>query len=273
MDDLPTPYPARTQEDIRAFFNRFAASNEEKHGEPDVLLKQRLALLDRHVDFRPDDVVLDVGCGNGHHLRALSESIGRGIGIDLSGAMIDSARKATRSACLDFRADDAEQLGTVSDGSVDVVISAGVLEHTLRPGAVFKQVRRVLSPNGRFAMLTLNATFWWYRLADRLEIPTRHLETDDRLPPARARRIMRSAGLRGGVSFWSFVPEGDLPRPLAGLCRVFDAVGRTLGLSSLRGGLLLHGRCPAAGHGRAGECDRAPAEAGERDSPVSAGAR
>ena len=52
------------------------------------------------------------------------------------------------------------------------------------------------------------------RRADRLRVPTRHLTTDKRLAPARARRLLDESGLRPDVGFWRFVPSGDLPCPL-----------------------------------------------------------
>ena len=48
----------------------------------------------------------------------------------------------------------------------------------------------------------------------RATLPTRYLTTDQRLAPARARRLLDESGLRPDAGFWRFVPSGDLPRPL-----------------------------------------------------------
>ena len=242
MPSLPTPTPATTKDDIRSFFDGLAADYAERHGSAGPLLAHRLAVLDRHAEFAPSDTVLDVGCGPGTHLRALADRIDRGIGVDLSPNMIETARRRTSHPALSFRVDDAEALNSVPSDSVDTVICVGVLEHVLRPGRALRQVARVLRPSGRFVALTLNGDYWWYRLADRLGLPTRHIATDRRFDPARAGRLLRESGLAPDVGFWRFVPGGDLPLPLAAVCRALDALGRRLAVASLRGGLRLSGR-------------------------------
>lgn len=242
MNRFPTTAPTDSKEEIRAFFDDFAAENVERHGCADVLLEHRLEVLDRHAEFRSDDVVLDVGCGDGTHLRALSDRIGRGIGIDLAPRMIEHAQRKTDEDSLAYRVDDAEGLRSVPDKSVDVVICVGVLEHVLSPPRVFRAVRRVLKSGGRFVALTLNGTYWWYRFADQFRIPTRHLASDRRLRPVQARRLLRRSGLYPQIGFWRFVPAGDLPRPISLLCRLLDSLGHLAAATSLRGGLCLSGR-------------------------------
>lgn len=242
MSSFPTPVPSDTKEDIRTFFDNFAADNVERHGPAEALLAQRIDVLNRYAEFQSSDVVLDVGCGDGTHLRALSERIDRGIGVDFAPRMVDVARSRTNDASLSFHIDDAEHLSTIPDASVDVVICVGVLEHVLHPNRVFHQVRRVLKEEGRFVALTLNGTYWWYRLADRFRIPTRHLTTDRRLHPVQARRLMQRSGLRARVGFWEFVPSGDVPSPVSLLCQTLDRLGRWASAASLRGGLRLCGR-------------------------------
>lgn len=242
ISSFPTPTPVTTKADVRAFFDELAANPTERHGPPDALLAHRLRILDRYAQFSPSDAVLDVGCGDGTHLRALAGRIDRGIGIDLSPGMIDVARRRTTHPSLTFRVGDAEKLEAVPTSSIDKVMCVGVLEHVLHPSRLLHQAARVLKPTGRFVALTLNGAYWWYRVADRLQVSTRHLATDHRLSPAQARRLLRESGLQPDVGFWRFVPSGDLPPPLTFLCRVFETLGRQIGAASLRGGLRLMGR-------------------------------
>ncbi len=242
MSAFPTPTPADDNDDLRDFFDALAADPSERHGRADALLRHRLRILIRHARLAPSDTVLDIGCGDGTHLRALAGQIERGIGIDLSREMIAMARQHADHPNLCFRVDDAETLSTVPDGSVDKVICVGMLEHVLRPRRVLEHVARVLRPTGRFLALTLNGTYWWYRVADRFGLPTRHLSTDRRLCPAEGRRLLETSGLTPEVGFWDFVPSGDLPSPLPVLCRFLDRMGRPTSSASFWGGLRLHGR-------------------------------
>lgn len=244
MPSFPTPTPAATTADLRAFFNTLAADPTDRHGPPRTLLANRLRILNRHAQFTPSDLVLDIGCGDGAHLRALVDRIDRGIGIDLSPRMITTARQQTTHPDLSFHVDDAERLTTIPSSTVDKVLCVGMLEHVLRPSRVLRQVNRVLTPGGRFVALTLNGAYWWYRLADSLALPTRHLTTDHRLEPEQGKRLLQRNGLFAEIGFWSFVPTGDLPTPLSALCHALDRLGQRTALSQLRGGLRLSGRAP-----------------------------
>ena len=88
----------RAHEDIRAFFDAQAEQYAETHGDPSSLLRYRLSLIHERAHFQPTDVVLEIGCGHGLHLLALADSFGRGIGIDLSPAMLRVARRHARGA-------------------------------------------------------------------------------------------------------------------------------------------------------------------------------
>ncbi len=204
-----------------------------------------MSVLRRFCPWSHADTVLDLGCGNGHHLAAMASDIARGTGVDLAPRMVASARSLATAPNLSFRVDDVEACDSLCDASADVVICTGVLEHVLRPESVFRQIRRVLRPGGRFVVLTVNGSFWWYRLADRIGLPTRHLSSDKRLTKRDARRFFTESGLEGSVDSWTFVPRGDMPTLAALACDASDTLGRWLDASFLRGGLVLHGSRPA----------------------------
>ena len=229
--------------EIRDFFDRSARAYREQHGHPERLLGYRIGLIKRHARLRGDDVVLDVGCGNGHHLLALSGDIRRGIGVDLSPAMIEIAQQRHRASSspaeLTFLSDDAEQLRTQAANRFDLALCIGALEHMLDKPAAVASVRRVLKPGGRFFCLTVNGGYLWYRvLAPWLGLETRHLSTDRFLKPYELTRLFTDAGFsRLEVGGWTFVPKGDMPAMLAAFCHGLDWLGRLLRIRSLRGGL------------------------------------
>jgi 2-polyprenyl-6-hydroxyphenyl methylase/3-demethylubiquinone-9 3-methyltransferase len=238
--------PSHNITDIRAFFDRCASTGSpEQHGHPQRLLEYRLALVRHLARPGPADVVLDVGCGHGHHLLALGPDVARGIGIDISAGMIELARAALRSSPgrsnLTFEVDNAEKLNRIADQSVDLAICIGAFEHMLDKRAVVASIYRVLKSGGRFVCLTPHADYVWYRtIAPRLGFATRHLSSDRMLTRDEFSVLLDRAGFRRIRSApWTFVPKGDVPAPVALLLTVLDAIGRQARLDRLRGGLAL----------------------------------
>ena len=193
--------------------------------------------------IRPSDVVLDLGCGNGHHLIALAPGVARGVGIDVSPGMVELARARLRSstcrANLTFAVDNAEELNGIADQSVDLTICIGAFEHMLDKRAVLANVYRVLKFGGRFFCLTPDADYVWYRtIAPVFGFGTKHLSSDRMLTHDEFSALLDQAGFRRIRSApWTFIPKGDVPALVALLLTVLDTIGRHARLDSLRGGL------------------------------------
>jgi ubiquinone/menaquinone biosynthesis C-methylase UbiE len=238
--------PSYRTADIKSFFDQCASTGSpEQHGDPQQLLEYRLALLRNLARPQPTDVVLDVGCGTGHHLLALAPEVCRGVGIDLSPGMIELARIRDRNAPptgnLTFKVDDAEELKGVADQSIDLAICIGAFEHMLDKRAVVASIYRVLKFGGRFFCLTPLANYVWYRkIAPLLGCATKHLSSDHLLTQGDFSLLLDEAGFsRVHYAPWTFIPKGDVPVPIASLLTVIDAIGRHTRLDSLRGGLAL----------------------------------
>ncbi len=119
----------------------------------------------------PGDEVLDVGCGTGSLTLAVKAALGAGgtvHGIDASPEMIARAqRKAGKAGReLDFRVGLAEKL-PFSDRTFDLVISQLAIHHL--PGDLkvhaFKEMCRVLKPNGRCVIIDFEPPGLWRSLA------------------------------------------------------------------------------------------------------------
>ncbi|HET9246105.1 MAG TPA: class I SAM-dependent methyltransferase [Xanthobacteraceae bacterium] len=238
--------PSYNTTDIRSYFDRCASTGApEEHGHPQRLLEYRLALARNLARPRVADVVLDLGCGNGHHLLALGPEVARGIGIDVSPGMIELARARLRSsprrANLMFEVDNAEELKAIADQSVDLAICIGAFEHMLDKRAVLASIYRVLEFGGRFFCLAPHADYVWYRtLAPLLGFATKHLSSDRMLTHDEFSALLDQVGFRNIRSApWTFIPKGDVPAFVALLLTVLDAIGRHARLDSLRGGLAL----------------------------------
>lgn len=93
--------------------------------------------------------VLDVGCGDGNSADLFAEWAPeiRWVGVDIAHSPEVNAR--TRSD-LEFHTFDGTEL-PFSDNSFDLVYSSQVLEHVRHPGALLKDIFRVLRPGGMLA--------------------------------------------------------------------------------------------------------------------------
>jgi ubiquinone/menaquinone biosynthesis C-methylase UbiE len=238
--------PSYDTADIRSFFDQCASTGSpEQHGDAQRLLEYRLALVRSLARPRPTDVLLDLGCGNGHHLCALGPEVTRGIGIDVSPGMIDLARARLRTshskANLTFEVGDAEKLKGIADRSIDLAICIGAFEHMLDKRAVLASIHRVLKFGGRFFCLTPRADYVWYRtIAPLLGLATKHLSSDRMLTKGEFVALLDEARFRRSrFASWTFIPKGDMPPAAARLLTVLDAIGRHARMDSLRGGLSL----------------------------------
>ncbi len=106
--------------------------------------------------IKPGDRVIDLGCGPATQL-ALIARINPDcdfIGIDLSTEMLDRAESYTREMGLSnvgFQHEDITRLASISDHSIDAVMSTVVLHHlpdTEALDRVFAEIARILKPGG-----------------------------------------------------------------------------------------------------------------------------
>ncbi len=108
-----------------------------------------------HIDqLQPGERVVDIGCGAGIDSLIAAKMVGpdgQVIGVDMTRAMLEIARKSVREAefgNVEFREGLAESL-PIPDSWADVVISNGVLHRVPDKLAVLQEMARVLKPSGR----------------------------------------------------------------------------------------------------------------------------
>ena len=105
-------------------------------------------VLERVVELRGDEVVLDAGCGSGRVTALVAERLPRGrvIGVDASESMIAKARQ-TLGERAELRVASLTELEL--EREVDVVFSNAVFHWISDHDLLFERLHRALKPGGR----------------------------------------------------------------------------------------------------------------------------
>jgi ubiquinone/menaquinone biosynthesis C-methylase UbiE len=130
---------------------------------------QRLALQDRHIaaasealldalELKPNDRVVELGCGPGAFTRRILKRLGPGgvvLGVDASAGLLQEARKSLAGAGpgrFELLQADVSEPGPWLDG-VQVLVGRAVLHHIPMVEYLLGQLRTVLPPGTRLGFL------------------------------------------------------------------------------------------------------------------------
>ena len=173
---------------LRRAYN--AVYGRAEYGERDALYGLVLELL----AAAPDTLVFDVGCGTGPFAR-YAESRGlRVAGLDLADNALAKARaRGTTRLVLG----QGERL-PLADACLERVVCLGNLEHFLDPLTGARELRRVLTPDGRAVVMLPNSRYsgdLWRWLRGRGG-PDHHQAIDRFATDPEWRRLLAEGGLR-----------------------------------------------------------------------------
>lgn len=144
-----------TREEVAAHIGNLVRSevNKDADFELEPWIQQRISL-------QPGEHVLDIGCGNGKQVIVFSDLVGatgRVVGADIFGrvpGLLEAAkRKLEGRGNVSFLDHDASLPFAVKDGAFSCVTSCYSFYYVQDTRATLTEVRRLLSPGGRFFLV------------------------------------------------------------------------------------------------------------------------
>jgi len=157
-------------------------------------IRERVGASVLFLHARDRGKLLDVGCGDGRFLAWMSRLGWEGVGVDLDGDAVQTAKERFGVMALEGTIESAR----FSTSSFDVVTMHHVFEHLSDPMKTLAECYRVLRPGGKLVIVTPNAE----SLASRLRGPT-WLGWD---PPRHlfifSRRALHELVIRSGFTVW-----------------------------------------------------------------------
>jgi len=109
--------------------------------------------VESFLEAKTGTVGLDVGCGNGRHLERLTEHCSRALGVDLSRAILETARERREESTEPFALIQGEAgVLPVASDRIDLAVYVATLPHLPtreRRVASLDELARVLAADGR----------------------------------------------------------------------------------------------------------------------------
>lgn len=136
------------------------------HGDAGNLFHRQLVspAVERLLALRPDERVLDIGCGNGVMARRLAALGGQVTAVDFSPALIEKAWQRGQSdgkpiqyAVVD--ATDETALVALGEGQFAVIVCTMALMDMPVIAPLYRAVQRLLTSDGRFVFATAHPAF------------------------------------------------------------------------------------------------------------------
>ncbi len=143
-------------QEVRELWDQKAAFWSERYGEGNEFHKTLIEpSVERLLRLRPDELVLDVGTGNGAFARWMAARDARVVAFDFSTVFLEHARQRTvehadRIEYLTIDATDEAQLLALGVARFDAAVANMVLMDMARIDTLANCLAKLLKPEGRF---------------------------------------------------------------------------------------------------------------------------
>jgi 2-polyprenyl-3-methyl-5-hydroxy-6-metoxy-1,4-benzoquinol methylase len=119
--------------------------------------------VQRLLDLKPGQKVLDIACGQGVLCRALAQKGISAVGIDLADSLIDAARQRQTNPTLEqYHVVDARKLQTyqfISPGSFDAAVCILAIQNMTPLSPIWQGCRWALKPTGVLIIVLMHPCF------------------------------------------------------------------------------------------------------------------
>jgi SAM-dependent methyltransferase len=218
------------RDEVRAVWNANAGFWDDYFGEGNAF--QRLLVgpaTERLLELRPGELILDAACGNGAFSRRMARLGARVVAFDVSDVFIERARAhsvdlADRIEYHHLDATDEAAMLALGEGRFDAAVCSMALMDMPAIGPLFRAVRRLLKPGGRFVFTQTHPCF-------NATSTRKVVEQEDRegeIVTAHALRLARyltPATARGLGIIGQPVPQYYFDRPLGAILGACFAAG------------------------------------------------
>lgn len=146
----------RLNQEVRELWDQKATFWSERYGEGNEFHKTLIEpSVERLLQLKPDEMVLDIGTGNGAFARWMAARGARVLAFDFSTVFLEQARKRTtehtdRIEYLTIDATDEAQLLALGIGRFDAAVSNMVLMDMASIETLAGCLAKLLKPDGRF---------------------------------------------------------------------------------------------------------------------------
>lgn len=153
-------------DEARALWDAKAAFWDQRMGDGNDFQRMLVGpATERLLEIRPNELILDVACGNGVVARRLADLGAKVVAVDFSTRLIEAARARSteeHAERIDYRvldATDRDQLRSLDDARFDAAVCNMALMDIAEIQPLIEAIGRLLKPTGRFVFSVTHPCF------------------------------------------------------------------------------------------------------------------